>query len=241
MNINKQTDDSLSEKLIVDIPMNSRGSSVTDNVYAVIRKNILQWKLKPGQRLSEKEISEYLEVSRTPVRESFIRLNSESLIDILPQRGSFISKIDLNDVEEGLFIRRSLETAVAELAVEILKEDAIKILEENLISQNTAITNKDPVEFHKFDEAFHRSIFMACGKEKTWNVMQSANTQYNRIRMLTLIDIDKFDSIHIEHENIVKAICSGSTAGVMKAVNEHLEHLYIEEEVLKKKYPEYFI
>jgi len=232
---------SMAEKLIVDIPMNSRGSSVTDNVYAVIKKNILQWKLTPGQRLSEKEISEYLEVSRTPVRESFIRLNSESLLEILPQRGSFISKIDLSDVEEGLFIRRSLEISVASLAVEVLKEDSIRALKENLYNLNTANINRDPVEFHMYDEEFHKSIFLACGKEKTWNVMQGANTQYNRLRMLTLIDIDKFDSIHIEHENIVKAISSGNAADVIKAVNEHLEHLYIEEEVLKKKYPDYFI
>ena len=231
----------MTEKLIVDIPMNSRGVSVAENVYAVIKKNILQWKLKPGQRLSEKEISEYLEVSRTPVRESFIRLNNESLLDILPQRGSFVSRINLNDVEEGLFIRRSLELSVAALAVEMLDGESVRTLEENLVNQKTAIAERDPVEFQRFDEEFHRTIFEACGKKKTWNIMQSANTQYNRLRMLTLIDIDKFDSIHAEHNRIFEAARSGLTGDLIDAMNEHLEHLYIEEEVLKKKYKDYFL
>ncbi len=231
----------MTENLIVDIPMNSRGVSVAENVYAVIKKNILLWKLKPGQRLSEKEISEYLAVSRTPVRESFIRLNSESLLDILPQRGSFVSRIDLRDVEEGLFIRRSLELAVAELALNELHEEVIGVLEENLNRQKGAINEKNPLEFQKFDEEFHRTIFTACGKERTWNVMQNANTQYNRLRMLTLLEIDKYESIQTEHSNIVKAIIAGTREDLVKATKEHLEHLYIEEEVLKKKYKDYFL
>lgn len=62
----------------------------------------------PSDALSEKELSLQLGVSRTPVREALIRVADEGLIDILPQRGSFVAPIRLRDVEEAQFIRETL-------------------------------------------------------------------------------------------------------------------------------------
>ena len=84
-------------------------ASVGEYVYAEIRRQIINWKLKPGQRISEAEMSKILEVSRTPVREGFIRLKNEGLVKILSQRGTIISKIDLKKVTEGIFIRTCLK------------------------------------------------------------------------------------------------------------------------------------
>lgn len=230
----------MKELIISEDLLNRRGYSVTDNVYAVIKNNILKWRLTPGQRISEKEIAESLHVSRTPVRESFIRLAGESLLEILPQRGTFISRIDLNEVNEGLFIRISLELSVLKLAVEILEKEDLKPCRRFLEQQEQAIENNNFQEFSYFDSEFHRSIYSQCHRDMTWTVMQSANNQYNRLRMLTLIDTDKYGSLLEEHRKILEALESRDLSLVQDAGAAHLERLYVEESQLENKYKEYF-
>lgn len=230
----------MKELMISDNILNRRGYSVTENVYRVIKDNILEWNLKPGQRISEKEIADTLEVSRTPVRESFIRLAGESLLEILPQRGTFISKIDLKEVNEGLFIRRSLELSVLRLAVDILKKEDLESCYHFLELQEKALEKKDPREFIHYDSEFHKSIYSLCDRELTWTVMQNANHQYNRLRMLTLMDIDKYSSILKEHKAILDALEQGKLSLVIEMGISHLEKLFIEESQLENKYREYF-
>src|SRR5690554_2566058 len=87
-----------------------------DFVYETVKNNILNLILKPGQMISEQEISGKLKVSRTPTREAFIKLSEEGLITIYPQKGSYVSLIDIDHVEESLFLREQMEVAVLKLA-----------------------------------------------------------------------------------------------------------------------------
>ena len=77
--------------------------------YRVLKENIMRLNLKPGESISEIELSEALDVSRTPVREAIVKLSEEKLVDVFPQRGSFVSKINLNLVEEAVFLRELCE------------------------------------------------------------------------------------------------------------------------------------
>lgn len=92
--------------------------SVREYAYRTLRENILKLKLKPGDKISEKEISDTLSISRTPVREAFIRLSQEQLLEVLPQRGTYISKINTSQIAEFRFLRVTLEQAVMKLACE---------------------------------------------------------------------------------------------------------------------------
>ena len=78
-------------------------------VYQGLRSNSIKLHLQPAQRISENEVSEALGVSRTPVREAFIRLAEDGLIKITPQKRSLVSLIDLDQAEEARFIRLALE------------------------------------------------------------------------------------------------------------------------------------
>ena len=71
----------------------ARTASAT--VYDILQRNIMNLTLIPGTPMSEKDISEKMSVSRTPVREAFIRLSKEALVSIIPQKGSFVSRISL--------------------------------------------------------------------------------------------------------------------------------------------------
>lgn len=87
-------------------------------VYALLKKMICNLSLQPNEALSEKELSVRLGVSRTPVREALIRLADETLVDVFPQRGTFVSPIRTNEVLEAQFLRETLETAVVRRAAE---------------------------------------------------------------------------------------------------------------------------
>ena len=81
--------------------------------YRMLRKNIMTLQLQPGCQLSEAELCEQLAMSRTPVHEALMMLKSEWLVDVLPQRGSIVSKISVPYLNEGFAMRRILEPASA--------------------------------------------------------------------------------------------------------------------------------
>lgn len=92
-------------------PVNPR-LPISPQIYERLRRSITTLAILPSESLSEKDLAGQLGVSRTPVREAFIRLADEGLIDIFPQRGSFVAPIRMSDVEEAQFIREALEVAV---------------------------------------------------------------------------------------------------------------------------------
>ena len=104
-------------------------------VYKVLRTAIIEIHIRPTQALSEKEISDLLGVSRTPVREAFIRLAEDGLINITPQKRSIVSPIDLDQAEEARFVRRALEKAVIKEACGRLTDEDRSALESNIETQ----------------------------------------------------------------------------------------------------------
>ena len=87
-----------------------------DYALRVIRENIINLQLQPGSMISEQDIADELHLSRTPVHEALQELARTKIIEILPQRGSLVSLIDMELVEEAVFIRSTIEVAVVELA-----------------------------------------------------------------------------------------------------------------------------
>ena len=88
------------------------GETAKAYAYREISENIINLKLKPGSLVSENELARALGVSRTPVREAIQELQKSQLIEVFPQRGSFVSGISFDAVEEAAFLRRTLEIAI---------------------------------------------------------------------------------------------------------------------------------
>ena len=139
-------------------------------VYSRLKQQIVSLESPPGTALSEKEVSLSFEVSRTPVRESFVRLAQEDLVVVLPQRGTRVSLIDSELVEEARFMREQLEKAVVRLACESFPEDKLAELEHNLSERRESIEKNDGKHMFELDEAFHRILFEGRRKVGTWNV-----------------------------------------------------------------------
>ena len=130
----------------------------------VLLYNIVHLELSPGSAVSGNELSAILSISRTPVREALIELNRIGLVEILPQRGSYISKIDYNLVEESRFLRLVTENAVLKILCEKIENDDFDELEYNIKKQQRSLDRKDSETFLELDNEFHELLFRAANK-----------------------------------------------------------------------------
>lgn len=216
------------------------GESTRDFVVRVLKTNIIKLELKPGQSISENEIAATLNVSRTPVREAFIKLSNQDLLDIYPQKGSFVSRIDLNMVEEAKFLRMTLGKVIAKLVCECLTPSINLELEENLNLQQFYLKAHDYSKLFDLDNQFHFLLFKACRKERTYELMESINGHINRLRMLRLAADLEVEEVFTQHQQILTAIQAKEPDKAESAMENHLNCIRIEHEVLQRQYPEYF-
>ncbi|MDN4072945.1 GntR family transcriptional regulator [Fictibacillus terranigra] len=214
--------------------------STRDQVYTDLKEQILILQLTPGTGISEKEISLQFNVSRTPVREAFLRLAQEGLVDVYPQRGTFVSLIDLESVEEARFMREHVERAVIRLACHYLTQENLMELETNVSFQKKCIKEKDFKRMFELDEEFHHMIFEGCNKSKTWSVIQQMNLDFNRSRLLRLVADHNWDHILKQHVQILEAIRKKDADLAEKLMEDHLMLAVIDKQLLKVHYPNYF-
>jgi DNA-binding GntR family transcriptional regulator len=218
----------------------NRSPSVQDLVYNALRDSIINLNLAPGTAISEKEISRRFEVSRTPVREAFIHLSKEGLIRVIPQKETQVSLIDFARVEQEFFLRQSLEMAVQEPFLNNSKPEHFDELEKLLQSQAESLKNNSPIEFIKYDDAFHRVFFEGAGQELCWEILSSMSGHYYRMRMLIVRITGIAEEKIVHHRNILNALKDRNLAQTRKLLFSHLD-VKTEKEMLREKFPGYFI
>ncbi|WP_239613660.1 GntR family transcriptional regulator [Cohnella mopanensis] len=209
-------------------------------VYARLKQQILNLELPPGTALSEKEMSIQLQMSRTPVRESFVRLAQEGLVLVLPQRGTQVSLIDPELIEEGRFLREQLEKAVVRIACERFPEPLLQELDANLAHQRESIDKHDNQSMYQLDDAFHRTIFEGCNKLRTWAVVERMNSDFNRSRVLWLLADSHWEPLYEQHKELVEAIRKRNPDHAEAVMKQHLNLSISNLVVLQEEYPSYF-
>ena len=215
------------------------GESGRDYAYRTIRSNIVSRELKPGMMLSEKEIADQLGLSRTPVREAMIELARTKIIDVLPQRGSRVSYIDYNLVEEADFVRATLEKAVVELACDLRTDRDIRELQENLVLQEFYLTNPEHIRVLELDNEFHKKLFQITGKMEAYMMMDSLCVHFDRVRDLSIGTV-KDKKIVADHRKIAEAVEKRDKAQAVAAIAEHLERFKLDEDAIRASYPDFF-
>ena len=215
--------------------------SSRDFAYEEIREQIVMLKLQPGRRISENEISVLLGISRTPVREAFVRLKEDKLLEVYPQKGTFVSLIDLDYVEEARFIREHLERAIVREACKAMNQSDLEDLEENLRIQEKAVMANDHQRLFELDEVFHQTISKGVNKERIWSVIQQMKAHLNRIRVLSLsVNLD-WGIIISQHRQIVSAIKNYDAPEADDIMKVHLTKLRLDQEKLIEEFPDYFV
>jgi Transcriptional regulators len=214
--------------------------STREYVFRSLKQNMMNFKLAPGTAMSEQEVADLLKVSRTPVREAFIRLSQEGLLDIVPQKGTYVSYIDLESVEESKFLRETLETAIMEIACKSFPDEQLFELQSNVILQELCYKEKNSARFYELDEALHRLIFEGCKKARIWATMQQLHAHYNRVRMLNVAGGHEVFVLLEQHKMLVQAIREKNVALGIKTIKQHLNKVRFDLKDLLEDYPEYF-
>lgn len=206
----------------------------------VLLYNIINLKLAPGSAVSENELSAALSVSRTPVREALIELSRVHLVEILPQRGSYISKIDYELIEESRFVRLVIETAVLKLACQGIEQRYMDELKKNLDVQKQVHKAGDAEQFLKLDNEFHQLIFTSVGKNWSYKIVKDQMIHFDRLRSLSL---QSFNAEYLlrDHEDLVYAISRQDSEMAEMLIARHLMRHQMEKSELLERYPDYFV
>ncbi|HSR04687.1 MAG TPA: GntR family transcriptional regulator [Proteiniclasticum sp.] len=212
-----------------------------DYAFRTLRKNIVMLKLVPGSMVSEKELADEMGISRTPTREALIELSKSHIVDIFPQKGSYISKIDYSMVDEARFMRLTLENAVVELVCDLATEEDLNDLEHNISLQKFYVDSDSTGKFFQMDNDFHEKLFVIANKMQVYHLMDSMMIHFDRVRMLRLHTDKEVKELLDDHKDILSAIRSRDKKEASELMTKHLSRYKVDEELIRKDHPDYFI
>ncbi|MCL2893064.1 GntR family transcriptional regulator [Brenneria tiliae] len=198
---------------------------VNQQIYRVLRKDIVECTIPPGKLLSEKEISMRFAVSRQPVREAFIKLAEAGLVQILPQRGTFVMKISEKRVADARFIRQALECAIVRRAAEMVTDEQLLKLEHNLRRQELAAQNEQMREFLSLDDSFHQFLTQIASCPLAWETIESIKATMDRVRFLSLSQVSPPESLIQQHYLIFNGLKARDPDAAERAICAHLQEL----------------
>ncbi len=195
-----------------------------DMVYQVLKQEILDLELKPGQLIKENEICERFMVSRTPVRDALRLLQEQGFVITVPYRGIYVTLLSLSNIKQMIYMRVAVETMVmrdfSKIATPMLMEDIYYMLRR----QKALIQTKDfkPEQFYRLDAEMHGYWFEATKKAKLWALLQEQQLHYTRFRMLDFVTETDFTRIVHEHEQLIGCLEGGDISGMEMVLKDHL-------------------
>ena len=215
-----------------------QSAPVGPQLLRLLRGKVVHNDWVPGSQLSEAEVAKAFGVSRQPVREAFIKLAEEGLVEIRPQRGTFVRKISASAVLDARFVREAIEADVVRLVAQAPDPATLQELG-RLIEAQRKVAGNEPRAFVPLDDAFHRTLAQAAGRTYAWSVIESLKSQMDRVRQLST---RKFPMARLiaQHEAVVAAIAAGDPAGAEAAMREHLRAILTDLPLIRESLPEYF-
>lgn len=179
-----------------------------EEVYAQLKRDVAEFKLVPGDRFTENEISERLGVSRTPVRQALFKLQQEGFVEVLFRSGWRVLPFDFDQFEQFYDLRMVLETTAAHR----LCEDGRRV-DRSLLAELDAIwlvpsdaRSSDMQQVSQWDEAFHCSLVAAAGNAEMARVHRDVTDRIRIIRRLDFTKQPRIDATYDEHAQILQAI-----------------------------------
>ncbi|EHL98478.1 GntR family transcriptional regulator [Lentilactobacillus parafarraginis] len=215
--------------------------NMRSDAYNEIKYKIIHFDYIPGQKISEKTISQELDLGRTPVREAIIRIEREGLIEVIPQSGTYITRIDMADAKDARFVRSHIEPSIMVDAAIKMTPEAKQALEDNLRSQAKTAMNNEPDNFFDLDQDFHHEFYKVVNKDTVWNWLQINNTQLNRFRRLRLKESElNWSTLLDQHQQIYNAVLDQDIDNLNFLVTQHLHLMLLEKQKVLDAYPDYF-
>ncbi len=195
--------------------------SLTDYATGKIRDAIIEGTIALGAKLSEKDLSAALGISKTPVREALLRLKNEGLIDIRPRIGTYVFCLERRDIERIGEYRRILESSAVELAMNRNGERLGASLRRSVERMGADLEGGRVADYVREDAVFHQIIFENCGNEYVAEGYRSIASKVQAVRNRLSHDRQTLDRSFADHLRIVDTVESGDLPAAKTQILEH--------------------
>ena len=214
-----------------------RGSTL-EQVEQSLRTSIISLDFAPGELIDKRAVCARLGVSMFPVSEALARLAVEGLVEVLPQRGTRVTRIHLRVIREFMLIRQALEELVAATAALHLSPSGLDVLRSNLKAQEQAVARMDPSGFHNLDLDFHNTL-VELELPRIAAIIEVSRANIDRARRL-LSSPRRHMSTLIEHREVLHALEARDAEAARRAMKTHLEAVMEELERVSSQNPKIF-
>jgi len=195
--------------------------SLRESIVRFLEEAIYSGYFPPGLRLIESQLASKLEISRTPVREAILQLQSQGLVKILPNKGAIVSMYSLEEVEETYIIFGSLAGVAASLSVELISDDEIKEME-TLIAKMENEDNKR--EWFTFNNQFHSTFLRPCKRKILLKSIKNYTKQVGRYWYLLFTHPSYSKVFNEDHKGILEAFKLRNSKMARERVEDHIRY-----------------
>lgn len=196
--------------------------TATDRAYTHVKQRILDGRLPGGDLISEGEVADAVKMSRTPVREAFLRLESEGLLRLYPRRGALIVPVSRTEVADVIEARKLVELHAIDKVIAAGGPD-LGDLKKLIADQERLAERGDTKEFVEADGRFHREIVARAGNAILTDLHESLRDRQLRMGLAAIArDSARIRRIIDEHKAIVAAVAAGDAPRAKDRLNAHL-------------------
>ena len=203
-------------------PTRSARVSLVESAYQAIRRRILDNEYPQGHQVLEQELAAELGMSRTPIREALVKLEHESLVQLIPRHGMRVVPLSVDDLRDMYEVLTALElTAIERLARSKADATVVDAIDDALDAMDVAIRKRDHDAWIRADERFHRMLLERCGNARLKALADMLWDQSHRARITTVRLRPDLQPSNEEHRAVVDAIRRGDWKD---ARARHLRH-----------------
>lgn len=222
--------------------LQQRNMITSEDIYEDLCRKIINLEYMPGEALSENVLCERYGTSRHMVRGAFNLLKQRRLLEVYPQRGSYVSLIDLDYISDLMFMREAIEQECLQRILEADRTDQVCArLEENLKKQERCVADRESrSRFLELDSEFHRLILEAAGKP---DIMQQLEDSYIHVRRCRNLDIDileRQEELLEQHRDIWEKLRARDRQAVRESMHRHMDTVGLERSMREKAEVDYF-
>jgi DNA-binding GntR family transcriptional regulator len=203
--------------------MEKESMNLMEKAYRLIRKMMLQQKLGPGQKLIYRDLSQKLNMSKTPILYALGRLEQEGFIELVPNSGYFVKEIDLKEIEDLFDVREALETYAVVLAVERKKVDDLKMLGERIRQHKDYVTPTYDRQKLVLDAEVHLQIALNSGNKVLAKLLRHIFEHLYLRSRVELMNPTRLSIASLEHQKMLDLIRKGDAAGAEKMMRSHIQ------------------
>lgn len=189
-----------------------------------LRQRIVEGELAPGAKLNERELSESLQVSRTPLREAIKMLAAEGLVELLPNRGAVVVQMSAQDVADTFELIAGLEGQSGELAAERIGGAQLVEIRALHFEMRAAFTRRDLATYYRLNALIHGHINAAAGNRALTQTWANVNARLQALRFRSNFDEAKWKRAMKEHDRMIELLAARDAVALRALMVTHLLH-----------------